>query len=78
MATVTPTELHEQTARVLARARAGEQVTIADEGGPIARLTPKGPARRVARPASEVGVPTIQSPIRDWSTEQMLEDMRGA
>jgi len=77
MATVTSTELHEQTARVLARARAGEQVTIADEDGPIARLTPITSDRRAAHPASEVGVPTVQSPIRDWSTAQMLEDMRG-
>lgn len=77
MATVTSTELREQAARVLARARAGEQVTIADEDGPIARLTPMRPNRRAAHPASEVGVPTVQSPIRDWSTAQMLEDMRG-
>lgn len=84
MATVTRTELNQQTARVLARVQAGEELTVTDRGRPIARLSPVEPdrrARRLAsgalRSASESGVPQISSPIRDWTTEQMLEDMRG-
>jgi prevent-host-death family protein len=84
MTTVTRTELNQQTARVLARVRAGQDVTVTDRGEPIARITPITSDRRTRRsasgalqPATEHGVPTIAEPIRDWSTEQMLEDMRG-
>ena len=84
MADVTRTELNQQTARVLARVQAGEEVTVTDRGQPIARIAPVESdrrARRLAggalRPASEHGIPTISSPIRDWTTEQMIEDMRG-
>lgn len=84
MADVTRTELNQQTARVLARVQAGEGVTVTDRGRPIARITPVDAdrrARRVAsgalRPASECGAPEISSPIRGWSTQQMIEDMRG-
>lgn len=38
MATVTRTELNQQTARVLARVHAGEDVTVTDRGRPIARV----------------------------------------
>lgn len=76
--------LNQQTARVLARIQAGEAVTVTDRGHPIARITPVDSDRRARRaaggalrPASEHGIPTISSPIRDWSTEQMVEDMRG-
>ena len=84
MATVTRTQLNQQTARVLARVQAGEELTVTDRGRPIARLSPVEPdrrARRLAsgalRPAAESGVPSISTPVQDWSTEQMLEDMRG-
>lgn len=84
MATVTRTELNQQTARVLARVQAGEDVTVTDRGRPIARISPVEPdrrARRLAagdlRPALEGGIPQIRTPLAGWSTEQMLEDMRG-
>lgn len=84
MATVTRTELNQQTARVLARVEAGEELTVTDRGRPIARLSPVEAdrrARRLAsgalRPAADTGVPAISTPIQGWSTEQMLEDMRG-
>ncbi|WP_193106113.1 type II toxin-antitoxin system Phd/YefM family antitoxin [Brachybacterium sp. FME24] len=84
MADVTRTELNQQTARVLARVEAGEDVTVTDRGRPIARITPVESdrrARRIAggalRPAAQNGIPAISSPLRDWSTQQMIEDMRG-
>ncbi|MDO5617848.1 type II toxin-antitoxin system Phd/YefM family antitoxin [Kocuria sp.] len=84
MATVTRSELNQQTARVLARVEAGEDVTVTDRGRPIARISPVESSRRsqriaagLLRPASASGVPEIKVPVTDWSTEQMLEDMRG-
>lgn len=84
MADVTRTELNQQTARVLARVQAGEEVTVTDRGRPIARIAPVESDRRsrrlasgALRPASVQGVPSISTPIQGWSTEQMLEDMRG-
>lgn len=84
MADVTRTELNQQTARVLARVQAGEEVTVTDRGRPIARIAPVESDRRsrrlasgALRPASALGVPSISTPIQGWSTEQMLEDMRG-
>ena len=84
MTKVTRTELNQQTARVLARVQSGEDVTVTDRGRPIARITPVDSDRRsrrvtsgALRPASVRGVPEISSPIRDWSTQQMIEDMRG-
>lgn len=84
MATVTRTELNQQTARVLARVQAGEDLTVADRGRHIARPSPVRSDRRarrlaagVLRPAVESGVPQVHAPIRGWTTEQMLEDMRG-
>jgi len=84
MADVTRTELNQQTARVLARVQAGENVTVTDRGRPIAQLTPAETGRRerrvasgALRPAAARGIPEISTPIRDWSTEQMIEDMRG-
>ena len=83
MATVTRTELNQQTARVLARVQAGEDLTVTDRGRPIARISPVESdrrARRLAagtlRPAAESGVPQIHTPVHGWTTEQMLEDMR--
>ena len=50
---------------------------------PINRLSPVEPDRRTRRlasgalrPATENGVSQISAPIRGWTTEQMLEDMR--
>lgn len=84
MAAVTRTELNQQTARVLARVQAGEELAVTDRGRPIARIAPIEPdrrARRLAsgalRPAVDSGVLPISTPIREWTTEQMLEDMRG-
>ena len=84
MADVTRTELNQQTARILARVQAGEDVTVTDRGRPIAQITPVPSDRRerriasgALRPASERGVPEVASPIADWSTEQMIQDMRG-
>ncbi|HIY25436.1 MAG TPA: type II toxin-antitoxin system prevent-host-death family antitoxin [Candidatus Brachybacterium merdigallinarum] len=84
MATVTRTELNQQTARVLARVEAGEEVTVTDRGRPIARIAPVESDRRsrrlasgALRPAVDGGVPTVGTQIHDWSTEQMIEDMRG-
>lgn len=84
MATVTRTELNQQTARVLARVQAGEDLTVTDRGQPIVRISSiesDRRARRLAagslRPAVESGVPQIHHPIQGWTTEQMLEDMRG-
>lgn len=84
MAEVTRTELNQQTARVLARVQAGEEVTVTDRGRPIARIAPVETDRRsrrlasgALRAAAERGTPTIASPIHGWSTEQMIEDMRG-
>jgi len=39
MATVIRTELNQQTARVLARVEAGEELTVTDRARPIARLS---------------------------------------
>lgn len=84
MSDVTRTELNQQTARVLARVQAGESMTVTDRGRPIAHITPAPAdrrARRIAsgalRPAKTGGVPVISAPITQWSTEQMVEDMRG-
>ncbi|MFC7456257.1 type II toxin-antitoxin system Phd/YefM family antitoxin [Brachybacterium sp. GCM10030267] len=84
MADVTRTELNQQTARVLARVQAGEDVTVTDRGAPIARISPVESDRRARRaasgalrPAAQRGVPEISSPIRGWSAQQMIEDMRG-
>lgn len=84
MSDVTRTELNQQTARVLARVQAGEAVTVTDRGRPIAHITPVESDRRARRtaggalrPAAQRGIPVISSPIREWSTEQMIEDMRG-
>ena len=84
MVHVTRTELNQQTARVLARVQAGEEIIVTDRGQPIARIAPVESDRRARRlaggtlqPASECGAPAISTPIRDWSTEQMIEDMRG-
>lgn len=84
MANVTRTELNQQTARVLARVEAGEKVTVTDRGRPIARLSPVENDRRsrrlasgALRPATESGVPQVRTPVPGWTTEQMLEDMRG-
>src|SRR5699024_733265 len=52
MADVTRTELNQQTARVLARVQAGENVTVTDRGRPIAQLTPAETGRRERRVAS--------------------------
>jgi prevent-host-death family protein len=41
--------------RLLARVEAGEQVTIARAGRPIARLVPIGAARRARVPGRDVG-----------------------
>lgn len=84
VADVTRTQLNQQTARVLARVEAGEEITVTDRGRSIAQLSPVPSdrrARRLAtgalRRASERGIPEIRSPLRGWSTEQMIEDMRG-
>ena len=84
MADVTRTELNQQTARVLARVQEGEEVTVTDRGRQIARITRVESDRRsrrlasgTLRPATESGIPTVASPIHGWSTEQMIEDMRG-
>lgn len=84
MAIVTRSELLQQPARVLARVEAGEVLTIIDHGRPIARFTPVSPDRRAQRlatgalrTATETGAPSISTPLRDWSTAQMLEDMCG-
>lgn len=81
---MTRTELNQQTARVLARVEAGEEVTVTDRGRPIARIAPVESDRRsrrlasgALRPAVDGGVPTVGTQIHDWSTEQMIEDMRG-
>lgn len=57
---------------------------MTDRGRPIARLTPVQSDRRAQRAASgtlrvatENGIPAIATPIRGWSTEQMIQDMRG-
>ena len=34
-------------------------------------------ASGVLRPAVETGAPSVSTPIAGWTTEQMLEDMRG-
>ncbi|MGH3275857.1 MAG: type II toxin-antitoxin system Phd/YefM family antitoxin [Streptosporangiaceae bacterium] len=44
MATVTVSELNQQTARVLDRIKAGESVEVSEYGRPIARLVPAVPA----------------------------------
>lgn len=84
MATVTRTELIQQTARILVRVQAGEALTITDRGRPIARIMPVEADRRAEhletgalRPAVKAGVPSISAPLRNWSTAQMLTDMRG-
>lgn len=52
MADVTRTELNQQTARVLARVQAGEEVTVTDRGRPIARIAPVESDRRARRLAA--------------------------
>lgn len=64
MATVTKTELNQQTARVLARVAAGEHLTVTDRGRPIAELTPPEPSpwRRLIE-SGRVTLPAKSGPL---------------
>ncbi|MBT2484260.1 MULTISPECIES: type II toxin-antitoxin system Phd/YefM family antitoxin [unclassified Microbacterium] len=84
MATVTKTELNQQTAKVLARVQAGERLTITDRGRPIAELTPPADTAwqrlvasgRVTLPkkSGRLEAPAARS---TRSTADILEDIRG-
>lgn len=47
MATVTVSELNQQTARVLERVKAGESIVVTEYGRPVARLVPDAPVTGV-------------------------------
>jgi prevent-host-death family protein len=75
MATVTVSELNQQTARVLERVKAGESIVVTEYGRPIARLVPDAPvtgvpildelvARARATPAADPG-PISPTPARE-------------
>ncbi|MGJ0390245.1 type II toxin-antitoxin system Phd/YefM family antitoxin [Microbacterium sp. CGR1] len=83
MATVTKTELNQQTAKVLARVAAGERLTITDRGRPIAELTPptQNPWERLVS-SGRVSLPTktgaLNTPATtsDRTTREILDDLR--
>ncbi|WP_447911670.1 type II toxin-antitoxin system Phd/YefM family antitoxin [Microbacterium phyllosphaerae] len=83
MATVTKTELNQQTAKVLARVAAGERLTITDRGRPIAELTPptQNPWERLVS-SGRVSLPTKTGALRtpattsDRTTREILDDLR--
>ncbi|KQR39801.1 MULTISPECIES: type II toxin-antitoxin system Phd/YefM family antitoxin [unclassified Microbacterium] len=83
MATVTKTELNQQTAKVLARVAAGERLTITDRGRPIAELTPptQNPWERLVS-SGRVSLPTktgaLEMPLTtsDRTTREILDDLR--
>lgn len=79
MESVTVTELNRQTAKVLARVKAGISVEITEHGRPVARLTPAALttgtplldrliARGTATPASAPG-PIPPTPAREQRDE---------
>jgi prevent-host-death family protein len=83
MATVTKTELNQQTARVLARVSAGEHLTVTDRGVPIAELTPPAETAWTRMIASgRVTLPTRTGPLSHppvsdtMSTAEILDDIR--
>lgn len=83
MATVSRTELNQQTAKVLARVAAGETVTITDRGRPIAQLSPPAlsvwdellASARVTLP-SRSGALDIQRVRLDQTSQEILDDVR--
>ncbi len=79
MDSVTVSELNRQTAKVLARVKAGESVEISEHGRPVARITPATPTtgdplldrligQGRAIPASNPG-PIPPTPARDERDE---------
>lgn len=84
MATVTKTELNQQTAKVLARVQAGERLTITDRGRPIAELTPPVETAwqrlvasgRVTMATKSGGLETPAA-RSNRSTTEILDDIRG-
>jgi prevent-host-death family protein len=83
MATVSKTELNQQTAKVLARVAAGERLTVTDRGRPIAELTPPTQtswerlvaAGRVTLPSNS-GALTTPAATSPHSTRDLLDDIR--
>lgn len=83
MATVSKTELNQQTAKVLARVAAGERLTITDRGRPIAELTPpaQNPWERLVS-SGRVSLPSKSGALRtppttsDRTTREILDDLR--
>jgi len=94
MATVTVSELNQQTARVLERVKNGEPITITEHGRTIARIVPNAPLTGVplldemiaqgrAIPAANPGPipPTTPRDDRDPdlnSTELLMRDREEA
>lgn len=83
MATVTRTELNQQTAKVLARVAAGETLMITDHGRPIAQLSPPAPSKWDELVASgRVRSATRKAPLSfdpvksDVSVAEILDDLR--
>jgi prevent-host-death family protein len=84
MGTVTKTELNQQTARVLARVAAGENITVTERGRAIAEISPPRESawdRLVAegkiRPATAPGGVTIEPTDLGMPTEEIMNDIRG-
>ncbi|WP_341940635.1 type II toxin-antitoxin system prevent-host-death family antitoxin [Microbacterium sp. LWH10-1.2] len=83
MATVTRTELNQQTAKVLARVAAGETLTITDRGRPIAQLSPPQAsvwddliAAGHVRLPSQSGALNIQRVKLDQTSAEIINDLR--
>lgn len=83
MATVTKTELNQQTARVLARVAAGEHLTVTDRGRPIAEITPPSASSWDQLVASgRVRLPVASGPLSippahsDRPSSAILDELR--
>lgn len=78
--------LKQNASQVVARAAAGESITITDRGKPVARLTPleetvvdrliaAGQARPPLRPMAELPLPTVTGDLSS-ALQEMREDER--
>ncbi len=83
MATITVTELNQQTKAVLDRVRAGEHLVITDRGRPIARIVPDKPTRwdqltasgRVHRAKTTGAIDITPIPL-GAPTQEIIDDIR--
>lgn len=61
--------------RLLARAEAGEEIVIARDGEPVARLVPVHPPRRARRPGTWVGRLHVADDFDDPLPEAWFEEL---